>query len=72
MDIQIAYSYLLYFFDQLSCIKFFHLSYGLKDIEFQRFNQFKRISGFSFIIKSGHYPKQCLTEGAHLSYTGGG
>ena len=49
MDIRVAYLYSLYFSDQLSCIKFFHQSYGLKDIDFQSFIQFKRISGISFI-----------------------
>ena len=34
VDMQVAYPYSLYFSDQLSCIKFFHLSYGLKDINF--------------------------------------
>ena len=32
VDEQIAYYYSLYFSDQLSCIKFFNLIYGLKDI----------------------------------------
>ena len=50
MGIRIAYSYSLYFSDQFSCIKFLNQTYGLKDIEFYSFNQFKRISGFSFII----------------------
>ena len=40
VGVWIAYSYSLYFFEQLSCIKYFHLTYGLKDIEFQRFNHF--------------------------------
>src|SRR3954462_12834777 len=40
VDIRIAYSYLLYFSDQLSCIKFLNPSYGLKVIEFQSLNQF--------------------------------
>ena len=49
VDIWVAYSYSLDFSDQLSCIKFFHPSYGLKDIDFQSFIQLKRISGISFI-----------------------
>ena len=52
MDIQIAYSYSLYFSDQLSCIKFFDLSYGLKDIDFQSLNQLKAFSGFILFINS--------------------
>ena len=52
MDIRVVYPHSLYFSDQLSCIKFFHPSYGLKDIDFQSFKSFKRISGFIFIIKS--------------------
>ena len=50
MGIRVAYPYSLDFSDQLSCIKFFHQSYGLNDIDFQSLNQFKRISGISFII----------------------
>ena len=46
----VAYSYSLYFFEQLSCIKYFHLTYGLKDIDFLSFNHFIIISGISFII----------------------
>ena len=46
MDIQIAYSYSLYFSDQISCIKFFDLTYGLKDIDFQSFIHLKTFSGF--------------------------
>ena len=46
VDIRIAYSYSLYFSDQVSCINYFHRSYGLKDIDFQSFIQFKRISVF--------------------------
>ena len=52
VDIQIAYSYSLYFSDQFSCIKFFDLSYGLKDIDFQSLNQFKSFSGIVLIFKS--------------------
>src|SRR3954468_3208533 len=51
VDIRIAYPYSLYFSDQLSCIKFFDLKYGLKDINFQSFkhlNYFKK----SFLIIS--------------------
>ena len=40
MDVWIGYSYSLYFSDQFSCIKFFPLTYGLKDIDFQSFNDF--------------------------------
>ena len=35
VDIQIAYSYSWHFSDQISCINYFNLTYGLKDIEFQ-------------------------------------
>ena len=49
MGIRIAYSYLLYFSEQLSCIKFFHPTYGLKDIYFL---EFKSFSGFSVIHKA--------------------
>ena len=63
MDIRVVYSYSLDFSDQLSCIKFFHPSYGLKDIDFQSFKSFKRFSGFSFNIKLHHYPKQCTDRG---------
>ena len=45
VDIQIAYSYSLYFSDQFSCIKFFDLSYGLKDINYQSLNLLKAFSG---------------------------
>ena len=47
----VAYSYSLYFSEQLSCIKYFHLTYGLKDIDFLSFNHFIIISGISFINK---------------------
>ena len=50
MVIRVAYPYSLDFSEQLSCIKFFHLTYGLKDINFQRFIQFKRISGFLLLL----------------------
>ena len=40
VGIRVAYSYLLYFSDQFSCIKFFDLTYGLKDIDFQSLKQF--------------------------------
>ena len=50
MGMWIAYSCSLYFSEQLSCIKYFHPTYGLKDIDFQSFNQFIIIFGFSFII----------------------
>jgi len=46
---RIAYSYTLYFSDQLSCINYFDLTYGLKDIEFQSFIQFKSISRIIYI-----------------------
>ena len=51
-----AYSYSLYFSDQFSCIKFFDLSYGLKDIDFQSLNQLK---AFLELINSfnKHYPE---------------
>ena len=52
MDIRVAYSYSLDFSDQLSCIKFFNLSYGLKDIDFQSFKEFKSFSEFLLFIKS--------------------
>ena len=67
MDIQVAYSYSLDFSDQLSCIKFFHPTYGLKDIDFQSFIQFKRISGFLLLLKCNIIQNSVLTEGAHLS-----
>ena len=73
MDIWVVYSYSLYFSDQLLCIKFFHWSYGLKDIDFQSFIQFKRISGFLLFIYSTLSRTVSLTKstdrGAHLSYT---
>ena len=47
---RVAYPYLLDFSDQLSRIKFFHRSYGLKDIDFQSFKSFKRISGIYFLL----------------------
>ena len=34
MGIRVAYSYFLYFSEQVSCTKYFHRSCGLKDIEF--------------------------------------
>ena len=51
MDIQIAYSYSLYFSDQFSCIKFFDPTYGLKDMIFQSLNHLKIISGILLIFK---------------------
>ena len=75
----IAQLYSLYFSDQLSCIKFFHLIYGLKDIEFQSFNQFKSFSGFTLFINSTLSKTVLvdqstdmwglLTSGSHISYT---
>ena len=69
MDIRVAYSYSLDFSDQLSCIKFFHLSYGLKDINFQSFIQ-KEFLDFLLLFNSNIIQNSALTEGAHLSYTG--
>ena len=63
VDIRVVYPYSLYFSEQLSCIKFFHLTYGLKDIDFQSFIQFKRISGFLLLINQ-HYPKQYWLTGS--------
>ena len=57
MNLWVAYSYSLYFSDQLSCIKFFHRSYGLKDIEFQSFIQFKSISGFLLLSNSDGFTR---------------
>ena len=48
MGVWIADSYSLYFSDQFSCIKFFDLSYGLKDIEFQSLNHFNQILDFLY------------------------
>ena len=42
MDIWVVYPYSLDFSDQLSCIKFFHRSYRLKDIDFQSLIQIKK------------------------------
>ena len=39
------------FFDQFSCIKFFDLSYGLKDIDFQSLKQFKSFLEFLLLFK---------------------
>ena len=50
VGIRVAYLYSLYFSEQLSCINYFDLTYGLKDINYQSFIQFKPISGISFII----------------------
>ena len=47
----VAYSYSLYFSEQLSCIKYFHLTYGLKDIDFLSFNHFIIISGILLLFK---------------------
>ena len=63
MDVWIAYPYLLYFSDQFSCIKFFNPSYGLKDIEFQSLNHFKRFFGFLLLLnitlsRIGHLTSQ--------------
>ena len=71
MDVWVAYSYSLYFFDQFSCIKFFDLSYGLKDIDFQSFNQFKSFLEL-FLLNKQDYPNSVvdwsrLTSGAPLS-----
>ena len=46
----VAYSYSLYFSEQLSCIKFFHPTYGLKDINFPSFNQFISFTGFLLLF----------------------
>lgn len=40
VGIRVAYSYSLYFSEQLSGIKYFHPTYGLKDMNFYSFNQF--------------------------------
>src|SRR4051812_27273027 len=48
VDIWIAYSYSLYFSDQFSCIKFLNLTYGLKDIQIQSLNHFKKNFWISF------------------------
>ena len=50
MDIRVAYSGLLYFSGQLSCINYFHLNYRLKDIEFPSLNHFKLISEFLLLL----------------------
>src|SRR4051812_29771359 len=50
VDILIAYSYLLYFSNQFSCIKFFKLTYGLKDIIFLSLIQFKSFSNFFYYL----------------------
>ena len=68
----IAYSYSLYFSDQLSCINYFNPTYGLKDIEFQSFNQIKSISRFSLIFKYSIIQNSVvdlvkLTNGSHMS-----
>ena len=38
------------FFDQFSCKKFLDVSYGLKVIDFQSFNQLKAFSGFLLLL----------------------
>ena len=48
VDILVVYPYSLYFSEQLSCIKFFDLTYGLKDIDFQSFIQFKKNLDFFY------------------------
>ena len=48
----VAHSYSLYFSEQPSCIKYFHLAYGLKDTDFQSFNHFIIISGILLLFKS--------------------
>ena len=73
----VAYSYSLYFSEQLSCIKYFHLTYGLKDINFQSFNQFITISGISeiYLIIKLELSKTVLLTGStdiggpHVSHT---
>ena len=50
MGMRVAYPGSLYFSEQLSCIKFFHRSYGLKVINFLSFNQLKAFSGFYLIV----------------------
>ena len=72
MGILVAYPYSLYFSEQLSCIKYFHLNYGLKDIEFQILNHFKLISGIllfnkSNMIHNSDYWMDNLTCGAYMS-----
>ena len=52
MGIRAAYTYPLYFSDQISCINYFNPTYGLKDIQFQSFIHFKIISGFIVILNS--------------------
>ena len=52
VGIRVAYPYSLDFSDQLSCIKFFHLSCGLKDIDFQSFIQLKEFLDFLLFIYS--------------------
>ena len=69
MDIRVAYSSSLYFSEQLSCIKFFHPTYGLKDINFYSLNQFIEFLLLlkSNIIQNSDVDPVKLTEGSHMS-----
>ena len=52
VGIRLAYSYSLYFSDQLSCINYFDITYGLKDIQFQSLNHFIYFLEFLLLINS--------------------
>ena len=59
VDIRVANPGSLYFFDQLSCIIYFHWGCGLKDIDFRSFIHFNSISEIILLLNQ-HYPKQCI------------
>ena len=50
MDMWVMYSDMSYYSEQLSCINYFDLIYGLKDIEFLILNDLFGISGINLII----------------------
>ena len=73
--IRVAYPYSLDFFDQLSCIKFFHRSYGLKDIDFLSFIKLNQLLDFFYYLiptlsKTVMLTGSTLTSGATLSLAG--
>ena len=62
------------FFDHFSYVNYFHLIYGLKDIEFQSLNHFNQFLDFLLLLNTtlSRIVKLTgqLTQGAHLSVFG--
>ena len=52
VGVRAAYLYSLHFSEQLSCIKYFDLTYGLKDIDFQSFIHFNQFLDFFYYLNA--------------------